>query len=179
MTNRWAIFISGVGSNLGAALDLMPAIDIAVVVSSKATAPGLLKARSAGVPTLCLDKEIDWSGLDRSLRAYGVNAIFLAGFMKILPGDFLARWQGQVLNVHPSLLPKYPGLNSIERAWRDRQTVGVTIHEVIPEVDAGRILMQREVGWYEDREEMFFQTHLVEHQMVRKVMVEWKHNPMP
>lgn len=177
MGRRWAVFISGTGSNLGAILDCVGEIQVALVVSSKKNATGLLKARRAGVPTLCLPKEINWTEVSHELLRYRVDCIFLAGFMKVLPADFLKAWKGRILNVHPSLLPQYPGLRSIEAAWVRKDAVGVTIHEVIPEVDAGARVLQRKVGWFENRDEMFLKTHLVEHQMVRKVIVEWKHNP--
>lgn len=150
---RWAVLISGRGSNLAALLDMRPQADIHLVVSSSAAAHGLLRARRAGAAT-CLtplmassntagSKKIDWAALDRLLRQTGITHIFLAGFMKVLPGSFVDAWAGRIVNLHPSLLPAYPGLRSIERAHADAADVGVTIHDVTAEVDAGTIICQR------------------------------------
>ena len=87
---RWALFISGTGSNLNAVLDMRDHIDVAVVVSSKRNAPGLLKARRAGVPTIVLEKNINWNLLHEELLSHRVDRIFLLGFMKILPEDFVS-----------------------------------------------------------------------------------------
>lgn len=143
MRTRWAVLISGRGSNLSALLDYPDEIPIAVVVSSKASAEGLLKARRAGVPTHVLDRKIDWPALTKLLRARGVTHVCLAGFMRIVPAEFVAAWRGRIVNLHPSLLPKYPGLESIALAYAAGDDMGVTVHEVDEGVDTGRVILQR------------------------------------
>lgn len=147
-TPRWGILISGRGSNLQALLDLGDEIDVRVVVSSSNEAHGLLRARRAGVATAITplihgSKRIDWSALTTSLRARGVTHLVLAGFMKIVPPEFVAAWRGRIVNLHPSLLPAYPGLKSIERAYAEKNDIGISVHEVNEEVDAGRLILRR------------------------------------
>jgi phosphoribosylglycinamide formyltransferase-1 len=141
---RWAVLISGRGSNLSALLDDPDEIPIAVVVSSKAGVDGLAKARRAGVPCVVLDRKIDWEALTTLLRARGVTHICLAGFMRIVPASFVASWPpGRIVNLHPSLLPAYPGLESIAAAFHADDDIGVTVHEVDEGVDTGRVILQR------------------------------------
>lgn len=142
---NWAVFISGHGSNLQAMIDAHPAINIRLVVSNKAEAQGVARAERAGIPTLILPQDIDWSEVTSSLRAQQVDRIFLAGFMKIIPADFIRDWTEKMLNLHPSLLPNYKGLRAIERSYEDGAAMGVTIHWVTADLDAGPILLQREV----------------------------------
>lgn len=145
---RWGILISGRGSNLQALLDLGDEIDIRVVVSSSREAHGLLRAKRAGVateltPLIEGTKKIDWRALTQLLRSRGVTDIVLAGFMKIVPPEFVADWRGHLLNLHPSILPAYPGLKSIERAHAEKNDMGLSVHEVSEEVDAGRLILRR------------------------------------
>jgi phosphoribosylglycinamide formyltransferase-1 len=144
MRTRWAVLISGRGSNLSALLDHQDEISIALVVSSKAGVDGVFKARRAGVPVLVLEKRIDWTALSKTLRERGVTHICLAGFMRIVPASFVAEWPaGHIINLHPSLLPKYPGLDSISNAHRASDDIGVTVHEVDDGVDTGPVILQR------------------------------------
>jgi phosphoribosylglycinamide formyltransferase-1 len=146
MLQKWGVLISGRGSNLAALLELGSEIDIRVVISSSTTAPGVLRARRAGVSAEFFPrdgKKLDWVALDRRFSEYGVTHVFLAGFMRIVPAAFLEKWAGRVLNLHPSLLPTYPGLDSIARAYADHADLGVTVHEVIEDVDAGKMICQR------------------------------------
>lgn len=148
---RWAALISGRGSNLAKLLSHLDEIDVRVVVSSDAGAQGLCKAKRAGVPimltpttkSLTGKPKIDWDELSRNLRDRGVTHIVLAGFMKIVPAKFVSEWHNRIVNLHPSILPAYPGLDSIERAHSDKHSVGVTVHIVNELVDAGEILSQR------------------------------------
>jgi phosphoribosylglycinamide formyltransferase-1 len=89
---------------------------------------------------------VDWEAVQKNLESYRITQIFLLGFMKLLPASFLDPWQGRIWNVHPSLLPAYPGLHSIERALADGNPIGVTIHDVVPEMDAGPIRLQKSLG---------------------------------
>lgn len=140
---RLAFFISGGGSTLQALLELQHQLDVKLVVSSKQDAKGLQKARRFGCPVTIVDKKIDFEKLDKTLKAHKIEMIFLLGFMKILPETFVSRWSKRILNIHPSLLPLYPGLKSAERSWKDGATMGATIHEVTAEVDAGSIVVQQ------------------------------------
>ena len=139
---RTAIMISGRGSNLQALLDLASSLRVSVVVSSKASALGLLRARRSGISTLVLDSKIDFKKLDQDLKSRGVQKIFLAGFMKILPEFFVKAWEGKIVNVHPSLLPLYPGLSAFEKSFEEKNHMGVTLHMVTAELDAGPALRQ-------------------------------------
>lgn len=147
---RWAVLISGRGSNLGALLDARHELDgrfeLALVVSSRSDAEGLVRARRAGVPAIIAPKtgkQIDWPTLDSELKRRGVSRILLAGFMRIVAPTFCASWSGRIFNLHPSLLPAYPGLESIERAYNEGSELGLTVHEAVAEIDAGRTIVQR------------------------------------
>ena len=115
---KLAVFISGQGSNLSVFLQNKNRFEKILVVSSRAEAYGLEKAKRFGVETLILDKKIDWEELHTNLESQGIDVLFLAGFMKIVPGSFVDRWKGKLFNLHPSLLPEYKGLKSIERAYK-------------------------------------------------------------
>ncbi len=141
--SNWAIFISGRGSNLCAALDQF-GDQIKCVVSTSPRAAGILRAKRAGLSVLILRRPVDWNDLTQELKLRRINKIFLLGFMKIVPVEFINDWSTSIFNLHPSLLPTYPGLESIVRAFRDRNALGVSVHEVIPEVDAGKILLQKQ-----------------------------------
>ncbi|MEQ9259191.1 MAG: phosphoribosylglycinamide formyltransferase [Roseovarius sp.] len=156
MTVRTAIFISGGGSNMVALADSMTGDHPArpcLVLSNEAAAGGLEKAAARGIPTAVVDHRP--FGQDRAafetelqarLRDAGAELVCLAGFMRILTAGFVEAWRGRMLNIHPSLLPKYPGLNTHARALAagDREA-GCTVHEVIPDLDAGPILGQARV----------------------------------
>ncbi len=170
MKKKWAVFISGTGSNLNAMLDIRE--NIRLVVSSSSQALGILKSKRAGVPTLILPKPIDWNQLNQTLESFGINAIFLAGFMKIIPESFISDFKGTIINLHPSLLPDYPGLKSIEKAFQDQKPLGVSVHQVIPEVDAGEILVQRRTETLQSLESSEFLVHLSEQRLVREVIAK-------
>lgn len=140
---RWAIFISGRGSNLQTVLDGIDDINVIVVVSNSASAPGVAKARRMGVPVFLIGKKIDWDEVHFELKKRRVNRIFLAGFMRLIPGSFVEKWKDQILNVHPSLLPEFPGMNAIENSFGSSSDMGVTVHYVTAEMDAGEVLFQK------------------------------------
>lgn len=154
---RWAVLISGRGSNLAAVLEWRDEIDVRLVLSSRAEAWGLLRARRAGgVPAEVMPlqkgtKKIDWPATIRRIAESGATHVLLAGFMRLVPVELINRFSpGRIVNLHPSLLPAYPGLKSIERAYFDGAELGCTVHEVIEEVDAGRVLCQRRTLRRED-----------------------------
>jgi phosphoribosylglycinamide formyltransferase 1 len=151
---RVAILISGRGSNMAALIKAASAEDfpaeIAIVVSNRADAAGLERAKAAGVPTVVIESKPfgkDRAGFEMALQAvldaHGVELICLAGFMRLFTADFVQRWHGRMLNIHPSLLPSFPGLDPHGQALRAGVKIsGATVHFVIAETDAGPILMQ-------------------------------------
>lgn len=168
---RWAVFVSGLGSNLAALLEIRDKYPMALVVSSKESAYAVTRAREAQVPVQILPTPIDWAQVLKHLEEAQITHIFLAGFMKVLPQNFLQNWDKPILNLHPSLLPDYPGLKSIERAYNDRADIGVTIHHVTEAVDDGEILLQEKVFDGEQAqslslEEVTKSVHQVEHRLV-------------
>lgn len=148
-----AILISGGGSNMLALAEDMadpnhPA-EVRLVVSNRPDAAGLARAAARGLPTLALDHRA-WpdrvgfeAALDAALDAAGAELVLLAGFMRVLTPAFVARRQGRLLNIHPALLPLFPGLHTHDRALAAGMAVhGCTVHEVTPGVDEGPILGQ-------------------------------------
>jgi phosphoribosylglycinamide formyltransferase-1 len=155
-TRRLGVLISGRGSNLKAIIDAVREgrldAEIAVVISNRAEAPGLERARSAGIETLVL-KHTDFASredydraLVRELRARRVGLVCLAGFMRLLSPVFLEAFPNRVLNIHPSLLPQFRGLHAQRQALEAGATEsGATVHYVDADLDAGPIILQRTV----------------------------------
>ncbi|HVV68300.1 MAG TPA: phosphoribosylglycinamide formyltransferase [Gammaproteobacteria bacterium] len=149
---RLAILISGNGSNLQAIIDAIAAglpAKISVVISNQEQAFGLVRAARAGIPVKILSHKAfpDRTSYDAALQScldeYQPELIILAGFMRILSDEFVRHFHPRLLNIHPSLLPKYPGLNTHQQALANGDsTHGVTVHIVTPEVDAGPIIAQ-------------------------------------
>lgn len=156
MTQRVAILLSGGGSNMVALLDSMigdnPARP-ALVLSNRADAGGLAKAAARGVPTEVVDHRPygeDRGAFEDALHArimeYSPDIICLAGFMRVLTERFVSRWQGRMINIHPSLLPKYRGLHTHARALDAGDVeAGCTVHEVTAALDDGPLLGQARV----------------------------------
>lgn len=140
---NWAVFISGRGSNLQSLLDQNFSSHLRIVFSDKADAEGLKKARRFGVPTKILSKPLDWSQIHQELLQRRINKIFLLGFMRIIPEAFLNSWKGNIYNIHPSLLPLYPGKDSFQRSFQESSDVGVTLHKVNAVVDGGEKIFQK------------------------------------
>jgi phosphoribosylglycinamide formyltransferase-1 len=164
MNRRLGVLISGRGSNLQAIIDAIAQgrldATIEVVISNRADSAGLERARVAGVETLVIDHR-DKSrfptreGFDRALvgelKARGVELVCLAGFMRLLSAEFIRAFPNAVLNIHPSLLPAFPGLDAQHQAWEHGVKVsGATVHLVTPELDAGPIILQRAVPVLDD-----------------------------
>jgi phosphoribosylglycinamide formyltransferase-1 len=143
---RWAVFLSGRGSNAQALWENISDLNIDLCVSSRKKSLGLLRAKRAGVPTLILDPKVDWTGLTQILEARRINRIFLLGFMKILPADFCEHWQGRIWNLHPSLLPEFAGADAIERSYAAKGSFGVSVHQVTAEMDAGPLCLQHRLS---------------------------------
>ena len=164
----WAVMISGTGSNLQAILDQTNLIPPKVVISQNPKAPGLGKARRMGIPTVIIPVPIDWDRLDQELRSDRISQIFLLGFMKVIPKSFLNHWQNKIINLHPSLLPTFPGLNAFERAFSLQAPLGATIHDVTPEVDQGRIYLQKKFKHLGNFSESRLKLSFVEQSLVVK-----------
>lgn len=154
---RVAIFLSGGGSNMVALLDDMARGGHAgmpcVVLANSADAGGLARAAERGVPTVAVDhrpfkgdRPAFEAAISDALVPYAPDMICLAGFMRVLTGGFIAQWTGQMINIHPSLLPKYKGLHTHARALEAGDSVhGCTVHEVTAALDDGPILGQAQV----------------------------------
>jgi phosphoribosylglycinamide formyltransferase 1 len=162
MKRRVAILISGRGSNMVALIEAarendFPA-EIVVVISNRSDAGGLEKAQASGIPTLTIeskpfgkDRAAFEAALQSTLDQHKVELICLAGFMRLFTAQFVQRWQGRMLNIHPSLLPSFPGLEPQAQALRAGVKIsGATVHFVIPETDAGPIVMQGAVAVCDD-----------------------------
>ena len=153
---RTAILISGRGSNMMALVEAakeksFPA-EIVCVVANRPEAPGLKFAADNGIATKVIDHKLFASheAFDTALHDYllsrRIELIACAGFMRIMTADLIAKWQGRMLNIHPSLLPAYKGLHTHERALADGATThGCTVHFVSAELDSGEIILQAEV----------------------------------
>lgn len=149
------ILISGRGSNMQSLVSASraagAAYQVALVASDKPEAAGLAWAREQGIATFALSpkgigKPAYEAAIDRALRDAGVEVVALAGYMRLLSGDFVARWQGRILNIHPSLLPLYKGLDTHERAIAAGDAkAGCSVHVVTEELDDGEVLGQAEV----------------------------------
>lgn len=148
---RVAVLISGRGSNMKALIEQANGYEVVLVASNKPLAPGLAWARKQPIPTWTWDSrgvdKAQWeAALDQALEDHRVGTVALAGFMRILSPEFTRRWSGRVLNIHPSLLPKYKGLDTHKRAIEAGDKVaGCSIHIVTEELDAGDVIAQSEV----------------------------------
>ena len=175
---RLGILISGRGSNMIALADAVrdekiPNAEVAVVISDKASAAGLLKAGERGIETLVIERR----GRPRAehdremvteLKARRVDLVCLAGYMRLLSSEFLAAFPRRILNIHPSLLPLFPGLDAQQQAIDHGATVsGCTVHFVDETLDGGPVIAQREVPVHEnDTAESLSERILVhEHQL--------------
>ena len=156
MNRRLGVLISGRGSNLKAIIDAIASrrldASVAIVISNRADAPGLDHATRAGIETLVLShrsfatREDYDRALVQELTKRDVSLVCLAGFMRLLSPFFVDAFPDRILNIHPSLLPKYPGLHPQQQALDDGATVsGATVHIVNKDLDAGPIVLQQSV----------------------------------
>lgn len=155
------ILVSGSGSNLQAIIDAahrdeIP-VEICAVISNRPGAKGLERAAQAGIATETIDhthypdREAFDQALQQRIDAYHPQLVILAGFMRILSGDFVRHYHGRMLNIHPSLLPRFRGLNTHARALEERaQQHGASVHFVTDELDGGPIIIQAEVPVHKD-----------------------------
>jgi phosphoribosylglycinamide formyltransferase 1 len=158
---RIAVLISGRGSNLQALIDAVSdgrlRAEIAVVISNRADAQGLERARAANIDTLTIPhrdfptRDAFEAVLVRELRARDVSLICLAGFMRLLGPTFLDAFPNRILNIHPSLLPAFPGVDAQRQAWEHGAKIaGASVHFVTGELDGGPIITQRAIPVLDD-----------------------------
>jgi phosphoribosylglycinamide formyltransferase-1 len=177
-TFRVAVLASGAGSNLQAILDRLhgrDGIEVVAIASNKADAPALERARRAGIENAVFERaeHPDRAARDVAiaewLESRGVDLVVLAGYMELLSAEFVERFSGRIINVHPALLPSFPGLDPIDRALEHGVRVtGVTVHFVDQGVDSGPIILQRaiEVPYTRDRSRLEEEIHRVEHELL-------------
>lgn len=172
------MLISGNGSNLQAIIDRCAdqtiAGQVVAVVSNVSSAFGLTRAANAGIETLTLDHSAFESrsdydqALEQALDEFAPDLIVLAGFMRILTPGFVRKYEGRLINIHPSLLPKYPGLNTHRRAIDDgAREHGATVHFVTETLDGGPIILQGKVAVdpADSEESLAEKVHAVEHRI--------------
>ena len=182
---RIVVLVSGSGSNLQAILDACQQGQIngsvAAVFSNKADAFGLERARTAGIPahSLVQTQFADREAFDRQMMqdidAYAPDLVVLAGYMRILSPEFVQHYAGRMLNIHPSLLPKYPGLHTHRRAIENGDDEhGASIHFVTEELDGGPIVLQAKVPVFSDDSEadVAARVQYQEH-MIYPLVVSW------
>lgn len=182
MAFRIGVLISGEGTNLQALLDTVhgrDGIEVACVAASRAQARGLERAETAGVDTAVFAKadHADRDARDAALAGWlddhGVDLIVLAGFMEILGTPFIHRFEGRLINVHPSLLPAFPGVRAIEQALEYGVKVsGVTVHFVDEGVDTGPVVLQEafELPYARDVEDVERRMHEIEHRLLPRAV---------
>ena len=152
MNRKVGILLSGRGSNMMALVERARGYDVTLVASDKPDAAGIAWARERGLATFTqspkgVPKADYEAAIDAALRAAGVEVIALAGYMRLLSDAFVARWRGRIINIHPSLLPKYKGLDTHARAIAAGDAVaGCSVHVVTEELDGGAVLGQAEVS---------------------------------
>lgn len=178
---RVAVLISGRGSNMRSLVELADGYEVVLVASNKPLSPGLEWARDRAIPTWtwdsrAIDKATWEAALDRSLRDHRIGTIALAGFMRILSPQFIARWSGRIVNIHPSLLPKYPGLDTHRRAIEaGDQLGGCSVHLVTDEVDAGEVIARAEVPILADESAAELEARVLEaeHQLYPRALAQF------
>ena len=158
---KLCVLISGNGSNLQAIIDEITAgrlnAQISGVISNRPNAYGLERAKEAGIEAVCLDhttfdsRESYDEALKAQINTFGADCVVLAGFMRILTPEFVDSFTGKLVNIHPSLLPKYKGLNTHQRAIDNGdEEHGVSVHFVTPELDGGPVIIQSRVPVFEE-----------------------------
>jgi len=175
-----AVLISGTGSNLQALIDTMGGdYRIAVVLSDREDAPGLRRARKAGIPTVVVpwsshgDRDGFTDAVCDAARRFGAEALVLAGFMRILGPSAITAFPDAIINIHPALLPAFPGAHAVEQALAHGvRYTGVTVHFVDEQVDHGPIIAQEPVAILpgDDVESLHARMQTVEHRLLPRVV---------
>ncbi|MCP5396522.1 MAG: phosphoribosylglycinamide formyltransferase [Sphingomonadaceae bacterium] len=184
-----AVLISGSGTNMAALLyaSRLPdaAYELVLVASNDAEAGGLKLAAAEGIPTFALshkgmDRAEHDHAMDKAIRASGADYVALAGYMRILTPEFVSGWEGRMLNIHPSLLPKYKGLHTHQRALEAGDShAGCTVHLVTAELDDGPILGQAQVAIQpgDDEDTLAKRVLIAEHQLYSRCLNELVSRP--
>jgi phosphoribosylglycinamide formyltransferase-1 len=181
---RVAVLFSGFGSNLQALIDACEAdnypAQIVLVISNKPDAYGLERAKKAGIKNISINhknfssrEEFD-AKLTLELEKEKVDIICLAGFMRLLTAIFINRWQGKIINIHPSLLPAFKGVDAIKQAFDyGVKITGVSVHYVVQEMDSGEIILQKPIaiGSRETLEQLEKKVHKLEHSLYPKALL--------
>jgi len=182
---RIAILISGAGTNMAALLYASrlgdAAYKVVLVASNDPSAPGLALAELEGIPTFAhahkgLTREAHDTAMEAAVLAAGADYIVLAGYMRILSDGFVERWQGRMLNIHPSLLPKYKGLDTFARAIAAGDShAGASVHLVTPDLDSGEVLAQARVAIApgDTPASLAERVRLAEHQLFPRAVAEY------
>jgi phosphoribosylglycinamide formyltransferase-1 len=178
---RVAILISGRGSNMRALVEKADGYEVALIASNKPQAAGLDWARARGLPAWAIEsKEMGKEEFDQRMSAaideHGAGTIALAGFMRILSPWFDNEWRGRIINIHPSLLPKYRGLDTHARALAAKDSVsGCSVHVVMEELDAGELLGQAEVRIEQDDTPSTLEQRVLaaEHELYPRILSEF------
>ena len=175
-----AVFISGRGSNLRSLINYFKKknspILIKLIVSNNPDAKGLIYAKRSKINyyiTKLQSKKMSEKKLLKELYKYKINFICLAGFMKILSGDFIKKFKKPILNIHPSLLPKYKGLNTHKRVIKNKEKYsGSTVHLVTNKLDSGKIILQQKVKILKNESEKTLQKKILkkEHKLYPKAI---------
>lgn len=182
---KLVVLISGNGSNLQKIIEQIETgainAEISAVISNRPDAYGLKRAQQANIPTVVLDHTqfTDREAFDQSLAqivdSYNPNLVVLAGFMRILSDSFVEQFSNRLINIHPSLLPRYKGLHTHKRALEDKQQEhGASVHFVIPELDAGTVILQGvvPVKANDTEETLAERVHKIEHIIYPKA-IQW------
>ena len=178
---RIAVLVSGNGSNLQALIDANLSGQIIGVLSNKANAYALQRAEKANIATAVIshkdypDRESFDDAMHQQLLAWEVDLVILAGFMRILTPNFVSQWQGKMLNIHPSLLPVYKGINTHHRVLNTGDRLhGCTVHFVTAELDAGQSIAQSaiQVSLHDTVDSLAQRVHKLEHFIYPQV-AEW------
>jgi len=186
--SRIAILVSGRGSNMAALIYAARAADcsyeVVLVSGDKPDAPGLMLAGAEGIAVAPLDARAlgpaYWDRLQEALEGADVDLVALAGFMRIIPDDFLARWEGRMVNIHPSLLPKHKGLNTHQACLAAKEKVtGATVHLVTSDLDGGEVLGTVEVAVLpgDTPETLADRVLIAEHQLYPRVLATFASRP--
>ncbi len=188
---RVAVLISGAGSNMAALIDAArqpgAPFEVVLVLSNKAGAAGLVVAEKRGVPTVVVDhtpfgkdRAAHEQAIQTALEAHRIEVVALAGYMRLLTPFLVDRWTGRLLNIHPSLLPKYPGLDTHARALAAGDAeAGCTVHLVTEGVDQGRVLGQAAVPVLDDDTPTSLARRVLdsEHDLYPRVLAEFCRRP--
>ena len=183
---RIVVMISGSGSNLQTLIEQIHLTDVDAeivgVIANKPDAYGLTRAENAGIANVCVDSSLyanDHVAYDQllisTIEQYQPDLIVLAGFMRILTDEFVTHYLGQLINIHPSLLPKYKGLNTHQRAMDNGDSEhGVSVHFVTPELDDGPVILQAKVPIFSDDDaDMLAQRVQVQEHHIYPLVVKW------